>query len=106
MVVRHHRNAVVASGSAARTVLSCRPAAAFAHSAEQSAHFSPCLPPDHLFELAPGFYAVGDCYGGREYGEASGVRCRAQRQACGTERKPAAAAPHAAAHLRASLRGV
>jgi inositol 3-alpha-galactosyltransferase len=24
---------------------------------------------DHLFSLPPGFYAVGDCYGGREYGE-------------------------------------
>ncbi|PRW55990.1 glycosyl transferase [Chlorella sorokiniana] len=24
---------------------------------------------DHLFELPPGFYAVGDCYGGREYAE-------------------------------------
>ena len=25
---------------------------------------------DHLFGLPPGFYAVGDCYGGRETGEA------------------------------------
>ena len=25
---------------------------------------------DHLFALPPGFYAVGDCYGGRETGEA------------------------------------
>lgn len=24
---------------------------------------------DHLFELPPGFFAVGDCYGGREYGK-------------------------------------
>ena len=30
---------------------------------------APCSPADHLFELPPGFYAVGDCYGGREFGE-------------------------------------
>jgi hypothetical protein len=23
---------------------------------------------DHLFALGPGFFAVGDCYGGREFG--------------------------------------
>ena len=29
-----------------------------------------CRNIDHLFDLpAGGFYAVGDCYGGREYGE-------------------------------------
>lgn len=48
-------------------------------------HVPPSMPPDHLFELAPGFYAVGDCYGGREYGEASGLRCSALVQDCGAE---------------------
>lgn len=46
---------------------------------------------DHLFDLPPGFYAVGDCYGGRETGgqgrlEVMGQgrrrRCRAARWSC------------------------
>ncbi|KAI7845862.1 hypothetical protein COHA_000596 [Chlorella ohadii] len=30
---------------------------------------------DHLFELPPGFYAVGDCYGGREFEEERNSCC-------------------------------
>lgn len=29
-----------------------------------------CRNIDHLFDLPQGFWAVGDCYGGRETGEA------------------------------------